>query len=132
VVYEYGDGLVHNHFGQALPNGLDGELSCRVFGQGAHAMVNYWGRAYVKGGSAPYEGGEVANLYQSGAERNIAAFHADITEGRFENPTFQRAVDGALTCILGREATGRRVRLTMDELLRENRRLDMDLAGLKA
>ncbi len=132
VVYEYEDGLVHNHFGQALPNALDGELSCRVFGQNAHGMINYWGRAYVKGGDKPYDGGDVANLYESGANRNIAAFHTDITEGRFENPTFQRAVDGALTCILGREAASRHARLTMDELVRENRRLDVDLTGLKA
>ncbi len=131
VVYEYEDGLVHNHFGQALPNGIDGELSCRVFGQSAHAVINYWGKACLKGGDKAYDGGEVVNLYQSGAERNIAAFHANITEGRFDNPTFQRAVDGALTCILGREAASRHARLTMDELVRENRRLDVDLTGLK-
>ena len=132
VVYEYEDGLVHNHFGQALPNGLEGELSCRVYGQSANAMINYWGKAFVKGGDKPYEGGDVTDLYESGANRNIAAFHAAITEGRFDNPTYQRAVDGALACILGREASSRRVRLTMDDLVRENRRLEVDLTGLKA
>ncbi len=132
VVYEYEDGLVHNHFGQALPNGLEGELSCRVFGQRANALINYWGKAWVKGGDKPYDGGEVADLYESGANRNIAAFHAEVTEGRFDNPTCQRAVDGALTCILGREAASRKVRLTMEELIRENKRLEVDLTGLKA
>ncbi len=131
VVYEYEDGLVHNHFGQALPNALEGELSCRVFGQSAHALINYWGKAGVKGGDSAYGGGDVVDLYESGANRNIAAFHASITEGRFDNPTYQRAVDGALTCILGREAASRHVRLTMDELIRENRRLEVDLTGLR-
>jgi predicted dehydrogenase len=132
VVYDYADGLVHNHFGQALKNNTDGELSCRVFGQTANALVNYWGKAYVRGGAKHYPGGEVENLYEAGAARNIAAFHQNVCEGRFENETARRAVDGVLTCILGREAAARRTRLTMDELLKENKRLEVDLTGLKA
>ncbi len=31
VIYEYADGLLHNHTGQALPNGADGELDCKVY-----------------------------------------------------------------------------------------------------
>jgi len=42
------------------------------------------------------------------------------------------AVDGVLTTILSREATMRRVQLVMEEVLRENRRLELDLKGLKA
>jgi predicted dehydrogenase len=132
VVYDYADGLVHNHFGQGLRNNTDGELSCRVFGQSANALVNYWGKAYVRGGPKHYAGGQVENLYEAGAVRNIAAFHQNVCEGRFENETARRAVDGVLTCILGREAAARRTRLTMDELLKENKRLEVDLAGLKA
>jgi len=132
VVYDYADGLVHNHFGQALKNNTDGELSCRVFGQTANALVNYWGKAYVRGGAKHYPGGPVENLYAAGAARNIAAFHQNVCEGRFENETARRAVDGVLTCILGREAAARRTRLTMDELLKENKRLEVDLTGLKA
>ncbi len=44
------------------------------------------------------------NLYQAGTERNIAAFHRQVVEGRFEDETLQRSVDGTLVCILGREA----------------------------
>lgn len=58
-------------------------------------------------------------------------FYASITEGRFENPTVQRAVDGTLTAILGREAAARRRYLTMDELIKENNALEYDLTGLK-
>ena len=55
-----------------------------------------------------------------------------MTNGRSENPTVRRAVDSALTCILGREAASRRIRLTMDDLIKENKRLEVDLTGLKA
>jgi len=132
VVFDYADGFVHNHLGQGLADNTDGELSCRIFGQKANALVNYWGKAYLRGGPKHYGGGAVENLYEAGAIRNIAAFYQNVTEGRFENPTVQRAVDGALTCILGREAAARRTRLTMDELLKENKRLEIDLTGLKA
>jgi len=75
---------------------------------------------------------DVVDLYAAGARRNIAAFYASVCEGRFDNPTVGRAVDGCLTCILGREAALRRGRLTMDELLKENKRYEADLTGLKA
>jgi len=37
-----------------------------------------------------------------------------------------------LTCVLGREAAARRTKLTMAEVLKENKRLEVDLKGLKA
>ena len=132
VVFEFPDGLVLHHFGQGLRNNTDGRLDCEVYGPLASAQLSYWGKAFVRGGPKHYAGGEVANLYQAGAQRNIAAFHDAIAQGRFGNPVVRRAVDGALTCILGREAAARHVRLTMDELLKENQRLEVDLTGLKA
>ena len=133
VVYDYADGLVHNHFGQGLRNNTDSELSVRLYGPSANALLNYYGgKAFVRGGPKHYPGGPVVNLYEAGAVRNIAAFHQNVTQGRFENETVRRAVDGVLTCILGREAAARRTRLTMNELLKENTRLEVDLAGLKA
>jgi hypothetical protein len=41
-------------------------------------------------------------------------------------------VDGALTTILGREAAALHARLTLAELLKENKRLEVDLRGLKS
>ncbi len=72
------------------------------------------------------------NLYEAGAKRNIAAFYQHVTTGNFANETAQRSVDCTLTCILGREAARRGCCLTLDELLKENKRLDVDLKGLKA
>jgi len=131
LLYEYADGLVHEHSGQCLPNGADGDLSCRFYGQTGHATIAYWRKAHFhRRGEEPLTA-EVVDLYPAGAKRNIASFYRDITAGRFENPTVRRAVDGCLTCILGREAAQRRARLTMEEILKENKRIEVDLSGLK-
>ena len=71
------------------------------------------------------------NLYEAGAVRNIAAFYQSVTEGQFANETVARSIDGALACILGREAAERKQRLTMEQVIKENRKLEVDLKGLK-
>ncbi|MCX6924968.1 MAG: Gfo/Idh/MocA family oxidoreductase [Verrucomicrobia bacterium] len=103
VVYEYADGLVHNHSGLALPNFNSGELSCRIFGQTGTALINYSAKATLRSSDDHFEG-TVDNLYDAGATRNIATFYRNITADLCQNEIVQRAVDGALTCILGREA----------------------------
>lgn len=132
VVYDFEDGLAINHAAVALPNKNPGSLTCLAYGTEAHAQISYWGDAFVRGGTKETQGGTVENLYNAGAIRNIATFHKDITEQRHENPTVRRSVDGCLVTILGREAAARRSRMTMDELLGENRSLEVDLSGLKA
>ena len=88
------------------------------------------GKSFLRGGPKHFGGGTVDNLYELGAKRNIATFHQSIVDRRFDNPTVRRAVDGTLAAILGREAAMRGVRMTMDELLKENRKLQVDLTGL--
>jgi hypothetical protein len=44
----------------------------------------------------------------------------------------RRPIDGCLACILGREAAARGTELTMEQVLKENRKLEVDLTGLKA
>jgi hypothetical protein len=92
--------------------------------------VSYGGQVRLKGPESAYSG-EVTNLYEAGAVQTIADFYRRVTEGDFANATVSRAVDGVLTTILSREATMRRVQLTMDELFAENRRLELNLKGLK-
>lgn len=132
LVYEYESGVIHNHYGQNLKNSAAGELSVAAYGTEANALVNYWGRAFLKGGPQHFGGGEVTDLYKAGAQRNIAQFHQAIVTDDFANGTLERSVDGVLTCLLGMAAAERGTRLTMRELLRENRRRDVDLRGLKA
>ncbi len=131
VVFEFTDGLVLNHSGQALKNNAEGALTCRIFGMQAYAQIDYWGKAFLRGGPKHYAGGAIQNLYQDGAQRNIATFYNTLTKGDFSNPTVRRSVDSCLTCILGREAAARHSKLTMEELLKENVRLEVDLKGLK-
>ena len=130
VIFEYEDGLVHDHFSQHLPNRTPGELSFKAFSYTGHAVINYWGSsAYEIRGQKRIEGA-VENLYEAGAMRNIAAFYKAVLEGPYDNPTVPRAVAGCLTCILGREACLRGQRVPMAELLAEKRKLPLDLTGL--
>ncbi len=130
VVYECPGGLLWNHQNLAVPD-HGRSLVVNVHGTLASAQISYWGKSFLRGGPKHFGGGEVASLYDQGAKRNIATFYRSIIEGRCDNPTVQRAVDGSLTAILGREAAARRVRLTMDELIKENKKLEVDLTGLK-
>ena len=136
ALLEFPGGVICNHTGQSLHNNADSfpgaPLRCQIFGSLANALIGYTGKAYVQGGPKHFGGGEVKNLYPAGAERNIATFYDEITQGRSANATAQRAIDSTLTAILVREAGARRCRLSMEELLRENKRLEVDLSGLRA
>jgi len=132
VLYDYADGVIHQHAGQALKNNSTSELSAAIYGTEANAFLTYWGKAFLRGGRHHFGGGAVEDLYSAGAERNIARFHHEITTGEFANDTCRRAVDGVLTCVLGYEAAARRTRLTLETLLQENKRMEVDLRGLKS
>jgi predicted dehydrogenase len=130
VTYECPGGLLWNHQNIAIAD-HGRSLVVNVHGPLASAQISYWGKSFLRGGPKHYGGGEVESLYDRGAMRNIAEFYRAIVEGRFDNPTVRRAVDGTLTAILGREAAGRGIRLTMEALIKENRKLQVDLSGLK-
>lgn len=130
AIYEYSDGLVHNHFGQALANQLSSALTCTIHGQKGYGTLEYWKKAEFRSDDDAYRA-DVKDLYDSGAARNIDTFYRNITEGHFANDTVPRAVDSALTCILGREAAARGTRLTMEQILAEKKKLDVNLTGLK-
>ncbi|MCU0781563.1 MAG: hypothetical protein MUF04_10750, partial [Akkermansiaceae bacterium] len=133
VIYRYANGVVHNHFGQGLANNAPGAIQVVAHGQKGHGLVNYGKEAYLHGaGELRFKGGTVENLYKQGAVRNIATFHQQVTGGIFANDTVRRSIDGCLACILGREAAARGTELTMEQILQENRRLEVDLTGLKA
>jgi len=86
----------------------------------------------VRGNKGGYQGGEARNLYNNGIKRNLDAFHQNIVNGVYHNPTVEPSVNATLTCILGREAAKRNTRLTWDELIKENKKIEVDLTGLKA
>jgi predicted dehydrogenase len=135
LIYECPNGMswIHESFG--IPDIPDEktarDLCVDIRGELAAAHICYWGKSYLRGGPKPHGAADVKDLYPAGAKRNIATFYQHVTEGRHDNPTVRRTIDGTLTTILGREAGHRGVRLTMAELLAENKRLTVDLTGLK-
>jgi len=132
IIYECPNGLLWNHQTYVLADHGQEGLSCNLHGLAASARIGYGGTSFLRGGPKHYGGGKVEDLYKEGAVRNIATFYQSIVEGQFDNPTVRRAVDGTLTAILGREAAFRGARMTMEELLKENRKIEVDLSGLEA
>jgi predicted dehydrogenase len=135
TVLHFDDGLIWTHQHQSLTNQCtltnEGGLVTKVHGTDASATLTYWGKAMVRGGPKSFAR-TVENLYPAGIKRNVAQFYADLTGGNFTNPTVARSVESNLAAILIREAAVRGTRLTMDELLKENKKLEFDTTGFKA
>lgn len=133
ITYEFADGLIWTHSGRHAngPTGPEDPLATCEFLGSAYMKIGYGGRALVRGGPKHYAGGTIDDLYKAGAVRNIATFHQQIVAGDFANETVHMAVDSCLATILAREACLRKGRLTMDELRKENRKIELDLQGLK-
>ncbi len=132
VTYEFPNGLILNHRGEHLKNRSEFRSDCYAQGQDGWLETGYTSRVRILGNRTGWRGGEVVELYPRGAERNIDTFHKSVTDGDFTNPTVEPSITATLTTILGREAARRHTKLTWDEVLRENRRLEPDLTGLKA
>ena len=131
LTYEFPNGMILNHRGEHLKNRSDFRSDCIAQGQDGWLETGYTSRVRILGNRTGWRGGDVVNLYPSGAERNIDAFHKCITAGLYDNPTLEPSVNATLATILGREAARRRTKLTLDKVLKENRRLEPDLSGLK-
>ena len=93
--------------------------------------IGYGGRALIRSGPQHYPGGTIDNLYQAGAARNIAAFHQNVTQGDSTNKTVPMAIHSCLATIMAREACLAKGRVTMEDILKSKRKLDVDLSGLK-
>ena len=131
LTYKFENGLILNHRGEHLRNTHGFNCTCMAFGQEGHTLTNYAGNTMIRGNKGGYRGGEVKNLYNSGIRRNLDTFHQSIVNGIYDNPTVEPSVNATLACILGREAAKRNKLLTWDELIRENRKIEIDLTGLK-
>ena len=134
VIYEFDDGLYIDHISHASWNHDYTQadcLGCRIYGPLAMAQLACADKAFIKGGTKHYVG-KIENNYIDGANRNIASFHDRITKGQYNNDdNVKHAIDSVLTCILGREAAARDERMTMDQLIKENKKLAIDIRGLK-
>ena len=115
---------------QAVPE-VNDEISARVFGTDGYIYTDYFGKVWIRGKEF-YEGGETGNLYTTGTQVNIREFHEAITQGKWDNPTVAPSVRSNLTAILGREAAYRGGEVTLAALLKEAKKLEPDLKGLKS
>ncbi|MBN1845137.1 MAG: Gfo/Idh/MocA family oxidoreductase [Sedimentisphaerales bacterium] len=130
LTYEFPGGLILNHRGEHLKNRSEFLCACYAQGDNGYLETHYNGRIRILANRGGYRGGEVQGLYPRGAAANIDRFHRCITEGIVDNPTIEPSVNATLAAILGRQAARTRTRVTWDQILQENHRLEVDYSGL--
>jgi predicted dehydrogenase len=131
VYYQYpGDVAIQFSGRQFKGHGTAEGRKNRMFGSKGIQETEYGGTVVVRGENF-YNGGRTAEIYEAGAVSNIAAFHNSIVTGDFTNPTVTPSVQSNLITILGRKAAYEKRRMTREEVLRDEERLEPDLAGLK-
>jgi predicted dehydrogenase len=105
----------------------------RMFGTKGVLEAQYGGEVLIRGGKDNfYRGGKTSQIYQSGAVNNIVAFHKAVTEKKFDNPTVAPSIRSTLVTILGRTAAYRREKVTWDEIVKSDEKMQPVLKGLKA
>jgi myo-inositol 2-dehydrogenase/D-chiro-inositol 1-dehydrogenase len=131
VTYWFPDDLVLSFTCiQSIPQVKD-EIRARVFGANGVIDADYYTGVTLRGPETRIEA-KVANLYESGAVVNINEFHDAILKGDCSNPTVVPSVRSNLTAVLGREVAYRRKELTLAALLKEGKKLEPNLKGLKS
>lgn len=130
VTYWFPDNLVLSFTCiQSIPMIKD-EIRVRVYGSEGFIDVDYFGSVNLRGPEVAIRE-NVDNLYTSGTVVNINEFHQAIQTGDFTNRTVAPSVRSNLTAILGREAAYRGTELTLEEFVREGKRLVPNLQGCK-
>jgi predicted dehydrogenase len=114
---------------QSIPEMKD-EITARVYGSEGYIQTDYFSDVWVRGKDI-YKGSN-PELYTSGTKVNIREFHQAITEGKCDNPTVAASVRSNLTAVLGREAGYQHGEVTMADLLKNGKRLQPNLSGLRA
>ena len=114
---------------QSIPFAKD-EIRVRAFGADGIFDADYYTGVTMRGKEEGVRG-TVGDLYKDGAVININEFHTDILKGDCSNPTVGPSVRSNLTAVLGREAGYNGGEITWTELLKQNRKLQPNLKGLK-
>jgi myo-inositol 2-dehydrogenase / D-chiro-inositol 1-dehydrogenase len=102
----------------------------RMFGTLGVLETSYGGDTLIRGKNF-YRGGSSPAIYRDGAVNNIATFHDNIQNGRYENPTVSESVRSNLVTILGRNAAYRGEVVAWDDLMKCEERYELDVKGLK-
>ncbi len=115
---------------QTIPMIKD-EIRARAYGADGFIDVDYFGTVLMRGRDAAVRA-EVGDLYTSGVRVNINEFHAAVLAGDYTNATAAPSVRSTLMAVLGREAGYRKDEVTLEALLKEGKKLEPNLSGLKA
>lgn len=115
---------------QSIPLIKD-EIRARAYGADGFIDVDYFGSVTLRGKETALRE-NVDDLYTSGTKINIDEFHKAVTDADHSNPTVVPSVRSTLTAVLGREAAYRKKELTLEALLKEEKKLEPDLNGLKS
>jgi myo-inositol 2-dehydrogenase / D-chiro-inositol 1-dehydrogenase len=131
VYYQYPNDVAIQFSGRQFKgHGTAEGIKNRMFGSKGILETEYGGTVVIRGENF-FNGGRTAEIYEAGAVSNIAAFHKSIMTGDFTNPTVAPSVQSNLITTLGRKAAYDKRRVTWDELLRDEERLEPNLKGLK-
>ncbi len=131
VTYRFENGLILNHRGEHINNTHGFVCNCSAYGQYGYMETGYQGKAWIRGNKGGYAGGEVKNLYVDGISRNLDKFHKNIVEASYDNPTVESGVNSTLATILGREASRNNAVMTWDQVIKESKKIEPNLSGLK-
>ena len=129
--FQFKSGLILNHCGEHVKNMHQFLCSASAYGRDGYVETSYTGNSFVRGNKGGYEGGPATNLYNEGIKRNLDTFYRKVTGAAYDNSTVEASVNSTLVTILGREAGARNSLVTWDELLRDNKRVAVDLTGLR-
>ncbi len=130
--FRYADTVSYTFSGMQFNDegSVPGGIRVRTFGQSGVFEGEYGGNVMVRGAKM-YRGGKTPGIYAEGAKTNIADFHKQITESRFDNPTVAPSVQSNLITILARTAAYTGEIVTWEKLMASTEKLDGNLAGLK-
>ena len=76
-----------------------------------------------------FDPGQPGFIFQNGYVIRIVI--ECITKGDCSNPTVKPSVDATLTTIMGRDAAAKQGTVTWDEMIKANKKVPVDLTGLK-
>lgn len=130
LIYQFPKNILLTFSSKQVGYGYD-DIMCRVYGNTGAADMHYFTKSTLRTKEQSLNV-DPKNLYLTGAETNIAAFHESITKGDYTNPTAATSVRSNLATILGRMAAYRNTTVTWDEMIRKSEHLVADLQGLKA
>ena len=129
LTFDFADGRIWSHQGIHLLS----PFWVRAVGYGSKgvAEIGYTGNARVRMDGRDSDFGEITDLYEAGAVSNITKFAKAVKAGDVTNDTVQIGINANIVTILGRETGKRGNRVTLDDLIRENYRYELDTTGWK-